>query len=130
MNEILLATNETSRVVQLDLSPRRVQFVAQSPELGESRAKLPARFLGGGDGTIHTGFNGKILREILQSLAGKHLVFDFGQNGCGADGKPFGKPAMIYPASDPSVRWVLMPINLGLEPTPANLGRTIPRKRQ
>jgi hypothetical protein len=44
------------------------------------------------------------------------------QNGCGTDGRVFGKPALIYPANGPKLRWLIMPVDAGLEPSPKSLG--------
>ncbi len=122
LGEIALATSSASRAVQLDLSPRRIKLTAHSPETGTATAQLPARFLGGGDRVIRTGFHPDYLLDALKSLAGAQVVFDVDQNGCGHDGKVFSKPALLYSLADRSVRWLIMPVHPDLAPTRTNLG--------
>jgi DNA polymerase-3 subunit beta len=122
LQEVSLAASSESQMVRVDLTPRRIQLSAQSPEVGESKAKLPARFIGGGDNTIHTAFRPGYLLDALKSLAGDQVVIDVGQNGCGCDGSVFGKPVIIYSHGDESVRWVVMPVNANLPATRENLG--------
>jgi DNA polymerase III sliding clamp (beta) subunit (PCNA family) len=95
------------------LRPRSLELSASSPESGSASAKLPARFMGGGDSVIHTGFNPDYLREAVKTLSGDRIVFDVAQNSCGLDGKVFSKAALLYAADDEHVRWVLMPIHMG-----------------
>ena len=111
-----------SNMVRVDFTPRRIQLSAGSPEVGAATAKLTARFLGGGDSTIHTAFNSAYLLDALKSLDGEQVVIDIGQNGCGRDGKVFGKPAMLYAQGNEATRCVLMPVNAGLPATRENLG--------
>ena len=42
------------------------------------------------------------------------------------NGKVFGKPALIYDRYNTVVRWILMPVNAGLEVTRENLGSNYP----
>ena len=131
LNEISLATTECCRAVRVDLTPDVIQLSAASPEIGESTAQLPARFIGGGDSVIHTAFNPGYLLDAVKSLGGVQAVIDVSQNGCGMDGKVFGKPALLYAHTaddastdleNPDVRCVVMPINANLAPTRENLG--------
>jgi DNA polymerase-3 subunit beta len=122
LQEVALASSHDSNMVRVDLTPRRIQLSAKSPEVGESVAKLPARFIGEGDGTIHAAFNPAYLLDALKSLDGEQVVIDIGQNGCGCDGKVFGKPAVLYPYGNEATRCVVMPVNAGLPATRENLG--------
>ena len=83
-------------------------------------------FLGGGDATIRTAFNPVYLLDALRTLDSDTVVIDVGQNGYGSDHKVFSKPAMIYDRYNAIARWVLMPINAGLEATLENLGSNYP----
>ena len=120
--EVALATRLDAPTVRVDLSPRRIRLAAESPESGRSSAKLPVRFVGGGDAEIHTGFNARYLLDALKALTVDRLVLDIQQNGCGADGKVFGRPLMLHGEGDQRVRWIVMSVNLDLPPTRANLG--------
>ena len=91
LKEVALATSEDLTMVWVGLTPRRIRLSAKSPEFGESAAKLPARFIGGGDREIHTAFNPAYLLDALKSLDGEQVVIDVGQNGYGCDEKVFGK---------------------------------------
>ena len=122
LKEVSLATSDCSQMVRVDLTPRRIQLSAKSPEVGESTAKLTARFIGGGDSTIHTAFNPAYLLDALKSLDGGQVVIDVGQNGLGCDGKLFGKPAILYAYGNEATRCVVMPLNAGLPATRENLG--------
>ena len=53
-------------------------------------------------------------------------IIDIDQNGYGSDHQVFGKPALVYDRYDPVARWVLMPVNAGLEVTLENLGSNYP----
>ncbi len=96
--------------------------------MGRSEARLPIEFLGGGDSTIHTAFNPAYLLDALKSLDGEQVVIDIGQNGCGCDGKVFGKPAMLYAYGNEATRCVIMPVNAGLPATRENLGSNCPKQ--
>jgi DNA polymerase III sliding clamp (beta) subunit (PCNA family) len=126
--EVSLATSLDARTVRVDLSPGQVRLSAAAPGVGESAAVLPVRFLGGGDGVIHTAFNPAYLLDALKSLAGETIVIDVAQNGCGNDHTVCGKPALLHAAHDPATRWVLMPVNAGLPPTRENLGSNFPQE--
>ena len=126
LTEVSIATNEESRMVRLDLGPQELVLSAEAPGIGSSEAKLPTEFLGGGDAIIRTAFNPAYLLDALKTLCSESVVIDIDQNGCGADGTVFGKPALIYDRYDAVVRWVLMPVNAGLEATRENLGSNYP----
>ena len=122
LKQVALATNREARAVQLVLGPRRVEVMAQSAEGGASSAKLPCRFLGGGDNAIKTGFNPQYLLDALQTLPGETAVFDLQQNGLADAGVVFGKPCVLTPDDNAEMRWVIMPVSIGLAPTRENLG--------
>jgi DNA polymerase III sliding clamp (beta) subunit (PCNA family) len=122
LRQVMLATGDYSRGVAVRLRPRSIELAASSAESGSAHAKLPARFLGGGDRVIHTGFNPDYLLEAVKTLPGDRVVLDVAQNGCGSDGQLFGKAALLYGADDPRVRWVLMPLNMGYPATQEYLG--------
>jgi DNA polymerase-3 subunit beta len=126
LGEVSLAANEDSRMVHVDLSSKEVQLSARAPGVGKSEATLAAEFLGGGDSAIHTAFNPPFLLDALKTMSGDEVVIDVDQNGYGCDGKVFGKPALMYVRHDPSIRWVIMPVNAGLEATRENLGSNYP----
>ena len=122
LQEVALASSHDSNMVRVDLTPRRIQLSAKSPEFGESVSKLTARFIGGGDSTIHAAFNPAYLLDALKSLDGEQVVIDIGQNGYGCDGKVFGKPAVLHTYGNEATRCVVMPVNAGLPATRENLG--------
>jgi DNA polymerase-3 subunit beta len=123
LDEVAVATNEEARGVRVDLRPRSVKLSAQAPGLGESTGTVRARFEGGGDSRIITGFNPDLLRDALKTLSGDRVVIDVGQNMPNLDTNTIrGKPALIYSATSQAVRWVIMPINTGLRPTAEMLG--------
>ncbi len=122
LKQVTLATSSESRMVRVDLSPRRIQLSASSPDMGKAHARLTARFLGGGDSTIRSAFNPGYLLDALAVLPGEQVVIDLHQNGCGRDNTVYGKPALLYALGDESVRWIVMPLNAGLEATRENLG--------
>jgi hypothetical protein len=61
-----------------------------------------------------------------QDLDSDAVIVDVGQNGYGSDRTVFSKPALIYDRYNAVVRWVLMPVNAGLEATRENLGSNYP----
>ena len=124
--EVALTTNEESRMVRLDLGPQELLLQAEAPGVGSSEAKLPAEFLGGGDAIIRSAFNPAYLLDALKTLDSDAVVIDIDQNGFGCDHKVFGKPALIYDRYNTVVRWILMPVNAGLEVTRENLGSNYP----
>jgi DNA polymerase-3 subunit beta len=126
LQEVALAVHEESRMVRVDLYADRVRLMAQAPEVGMSEAGLPAEFLGGSDPEIHTAFNPHFLMDAIKTIESDEIVIDVAQNGYGSDRKVFAKAALLYARHDPSVRWVIMPINPGLEPTRENLGSNYP----
>ncbi len=126
LSEVSLATNLESRMVCLDLYHDRVHLSATAPGVGTAEADLVAEFPGGGDSEIHTAFNPSYLLDALKTLDGDRVVIDVDQNGFGSDRSVFGKPALLYAEHDPITRWVIMPVNAGLEPTRANLGSNYP----
>jgi DNA polymerase III sliding clamp (beta) subunit (PCNA family) len=113
-------------MVRLDLGPEELILSAEAPGIGTSEAKLPAEFLGGGDAIIHSAFNPAYLLDALKTLDSDAVVIDIDQNGFGCDHKVFSKPALIYDRYNAVVRWVLMPVNAGLEATRENLGSNYP----
>ncbi|MBN2561561.1 MAG: DNA polymerase III subunit beta [Phycisphaerae bacterium] len=124
--EVALTTNEESRMVRLDLGPQGLLLRAEAPGVGRSEARLPTEFLGGGDAMIRTAFNPAYLLDALKTLDSDAVVIDVGQNGYGSDRKVYSKPALISDRYDAVVRWVLMPVNAGLEATRENLGSNYP----
>ena len=126
LTEVSLATSLDSRMVRLDLGPQELVLAAEAPGIGSSEAKLPAEFLGGGDAIIHSAFNPSYLLDALKTLDSDAVVIDIDQNGFGCDHKVFAKPALIYDRHNTVVRWVLMPVNAGLEATRENLGSNYP----
>ena len=126
LTEVALTTNEESRAVRLDLGPQELVLSAEAAGVGSSEAKLALEFLGGGDAVIRTAFNPAFLLDALKTLDSDAVVIDIDQNGYGCDGKVFGKPALIYDRHNAVVRWVLMPVNAGLEATRENLGSNYP----
>jgi DNA polymerase-3 subunit beta len=126
LSEVALATSDVSRMVRTDLTTARVILSAESAGVGKSEASLPAEFLGGGDPEIHTAFNPAFLLDALKTLGSAEVVIDVDQNGLGCDGAVFAKPALLYARHEPVVRWVLMPVNRGLEATRPNLGSNYP----
>ena len=113
-------------MVRLDLGSEDLVLAAEAPGIGSSEAKLPAEFLGGGDATIRSAFNPSYLLDALKTLDSDTVVIDIDQNGFGCDHKVFSKPALIYDRYNAVVRWVLMPVNAGLEATRENLGTNYP----
>jgi DNA polymerase-3 subunit beta len=124
--EVALTTNEESRMVRLDLGPQELLLQAEAPGVGSSEARLPSEFLGGGDAAIRTAFNPAYLLDALKTVDSDAVIVDVGQNGYGSDRKVFSKPALIYDRYNAIVRWVLMPVNAGLEATRENLGSNYP----
>jgi DNA polymerase III subunit beta len=122
LKQVMLATSDTARAVGLSLRARSLELSASSPETGSATAKLPARFLGGSDKLIHTGFNPDYLLEAVQTVPGERAVIDVGQNGYANDQTVYGKPAIVIADGNDSVRWVLMPLNMGYPATQEYLG--------
>ncbi len=126
--EVALTTNEESRMVRLDLGPQELLLQAEAPGVGSSEARLPSEFLGGGDAVIRTAFNPAYLLDALKTVDSDAVIVDVGQNGYGSDRTVFSKPALIYDRYNAAVRWVLMPVNAGLEATRENLGSNYPEQ--
>jgi len=123
LDEVALATNIDSKGVQLDLSADCVTFTAESPDSGRSCGAVPARFDGGGDDRIITGFNPDFLRDALKTLPGDRFVIDVEQNSPSATSESItGRPAMIYDEDNPKLRWILMPVRIALSPNRESLG--------
>jgi hypothetical protein len=113
LKEVMLAAGDCSRGVAVSLRPRSMELSASAPEAGTANAKLPARFIGGGDCMIHTGFNPDFLMDAVKSIPGERIVLDVGQNGYGANNAVSGKPIILHGQEDLHVRWVVMPVNTG-----------------
>ena len=126
LTEVSLTTNEESRAVRLDFGPQELVLSAEAPGVGRSEATLPATFVGGGDAVIRTAFNPAYSLDALKTLDTDEVVIDIDQNGYGSDRTVFSKPALIYDRYNAVVRWVLMPVNAGLEATRENLGSNYP----
>jgi DNA polymerase-3 subunit beta len=122
LREVLLATDEMARSVSLTLRSRSAELAARSPDLGTASAKLPARYLGGGDPLIYTGFNPRFLLDAIESVPDTRVVIDVQQNGAHTDGTVFHRPARISGERDSRVQWVLMPVSLNLPATREHLG--------
>ncbi len=135
LRQVMLATGDCTRGVALTLRPRSIELSASSPEVGSASAKLPARFLGGGDSVIHTGFDPKLLLEAVQTLSGDAVVLDVAQNGYAPDHTVYSKAALLSEAPNQGgngaegnaaessrVRWVVMPLNMGYPATREYLG--------
>ena len=126
LTEVSLTTNDDNRMVRLDLGPEELAISAEATGVGKSEARLPIEFIGGGNAVIRTAFNPAFLLDALKTLDSDTVVIDIDQNGYGCDGKVFNKPALIYDRYNTVVRWVLMPVNAGLEATRENLGSNYP----
>ncbi len=129
LRQVMLATGDCSRAVAVSLRPRSLELSASSAESGSASAKLPARFLGGGDSVIHTGFNPEFLLEALRTLPDKRVIVDLAQNGYAkVDGSVVGRPALLYGEDHPGPHWVLMPITMGFAATRDYLGSNFPEE--
>jgi len=123
LTEVAMATNEEARGVRVDLTPDSVRLTARAPELGESSGAVEAVFAGGGDDRIVTEFNPPFLLDALKTLSGDRVVIDVGQNMLDRTSNTVrSRPALLYAADSQRVRWVIMPINTGLEPSRETLG--------
>ncbi len=123
LEAVATATNLESRAVRLELSHDAIGLSARAPQAGEARGSVDAEFLGGDDEFVITGFNPGFLRDAVQSLSDDRVVIDVQQNQLSkGTGSVFGHPALIYGEASPRARWVLMPVNLGLEASRENLG--------
>jgi DNA polymerase-3 subunit beta len=135
LRQVMLATGDRSRAVAVSLRPRSLELSASSAESGSASAKLPAKFLGGGDSVIHTGFDPKLLLEAVNTLSGEQIVLDVAQNGYAPDNTVYSKAASLYEAPNQGgngaegnaaessrVRWVVMPLNMGYPATREYLG--------
>jgi hypothetical protein len=115
--------------VAITLRPRSIELSASTPETGRTTAKLPARFLGGGDRVIHTGFNPEYFLEAIKTLTGPRVIIDVGQNGYGKlDGRVFGRPALLYSSDQPGTRWLVMPVSMNFPATREYLGSNFPEE--
>jgi len=122
IRQVSLATSADQKTLRLELSPRRIKLAAGSAKVGESTATVPCKFAGGGDSKIITGFDPRYLGDALVSLDCEQAVIDVEQNGLSPDGQVAGRPALIYGDNGSAVRWVVMPVTLGLLPTKTTLG--------
>jgi hypothetical protein len=106
---------------------RSCSLCAEAPGVGNSEAKLPAEFLGGGDSVVRTAFNPAYLLDAIKTLdSDAASLSTLIKTALAAINKVFAKPALIYDRYNAVVRWVLMPINAGLEATRENLGSNYP----
>jgi DNA polymerase-3 subunit beta len=126
LTEVAQTATLDSRMIRLDLGAEVLSLSAEAPSIGRSEARLQAEFLGGGDAEIHTAFNPTYLLQAVKTLREDSVVIDVDQNGFGTDGSVSAKPALLYSRHDPRIRWILMPVNAGLEATRANLGSNYP----
>jgi DNA polymerase III sliding clamp (beta) subunit (PCNA family) len=121
LNKVAIAATDNYRAVRVVLSPRKIALSAGTPGVAAT-GSMRAKFLGGGDSEVHTAFNPTYLIDAVKSLDADRIIIDLNQNGCSSNGEVFGKPALLYSAENPTVRWLMMPVNAGLEPGPKSLG--------
>ncbi len=118
-----VATNDEHRGVQLELRPDHIRFTVATEDGCAAHAEAPAVFHGGGDRRILTLFFAPFLIEAARSLRGPKIVFDVAQNRLDKVSDAVRScPALMYGADDASTRWVVMPVSLGLKPSPETLG--------
>jgi DNA polymerase III sliding clamp (beta) subunit (PCNA family) len=129
--EVAVSTDENDKAVRLDLGRDSVRLSAHSSQVGESSATIPASFAGGGDAHIITGFNPQFLVDAAKNLPGEHVVIDVAQNRPDlTTGKVFACPALLYGLDHAQVRWVIMPLNLGLPASRETLGSNFEDDKQ
>jgi hypothetical protein len=129
--EVAVSTDENDKAVRVDLGQDSIRLSAKSAEVGESSATIPASFAGGGDDHVITGFNPQFLVDAARNLPGEQIVIDVAQNRPDkTTGKVFGCPALLYGLDQPQVRWVVMPLNLGLPASRETLGSNFEEDKQ
>ena len=122
--EVSLATSDDAQGVAMELKPDSVVLSARTPGAAASSGSVAATFAGGGDDHIITGFHPALLMDAVRTLPGTRIVVDVGQNLFDRVGNAVrGRPALLYSPENPHVRWLIMPINIGLEPSRETLGR-------
>ena len=113
-------------MVRLDLGPQELVLSAEAPGIGSSEAKLPIEFLGGGDAIIRTAFNQRTCLMHSRRFAANRSSSTSIRMAAAPTARSSASPRWIYDRHDPIVRWVLMPVNAGLEATRENLGSNYP----
>jgi DNA polymerase III subunit beta len=126
LQEVAEATTLANPMVRLSFGKHQLQLAAHAPERGSAQATLAAEYLGGGDPEIQTAFNPGYLLNALRTLTCPRVVCDLEQNHYGCDHSVIGRPVILATDHDPATRWIIMPVDAGLEPTPANLGSNYP----
>ncbi|MFQ5495636.1 MAG: hypothetical protein ACE5EX_09680, partial [Phycisphaerae bacterium] len=122
LRQVALATGPSQPAVRLDLGRRSIRLSAETPEVGRSEAVVRSTFAGGGDDCIRTGFAPGFLLDALTNLSADRVVIDVAQNTLGPGGRVRSHAALLHGEEDAKVRWVVMPVDLGLEPGPESLG--------
>jgi hypothetical protein len=123
VGEVAISTDVERKGVRLDLTADSVRVSARGAEGGESTGTVDAEFIGGGDDRIISGFNPEFLLDACKTLADDRVVIDVEQNHHSRpEGTVIGRPGLIYGADSPRIRWLLMPLNLGLPASRETLG--------
>jgi len=123
LGEVAVATSLEAKGVRLDLSAESVRISTNSITNGEASGTVGVEFIGGGDDHIIAGFNPSFLLDAFESLPDDRVVIDVAQNRLTKhDGKVTGSPALIHGHNSGTTRWVVMSLNLDLEPSRETLG--------
>jgi len=122
LREVSTACSEYNKGVHLRLGADGITVSARSYEGAESSGQVEGRFQGGGDSLILTGFNPDFLIDVLETLSGPTVLIEVQQNRLGTDGKVYPYPAVFYNWADRRTKWVVMPVNIQVEPGPDSLG--------
>lgn len=121
VQEVSLACGSYNRGIGLRLAAPHSTVSARC-EGRESSGQIRTRFLGGGDNVIITGFDPAFLADALRTIDGQHVTFEVKQNTLSTQGKVCHCPPVISGLGSRRVRWVVMPVSTGVEPSRESLG--------
>jgi DNA polymerase-3 subunit beta len=123
IKEVAAATDLENTAVRLEMSADTIRVTGRAFDGCESSGTVQAEFLGGGDEHVITGFRPKFLADAISSLPDDRIVIDVQQNSPRSiTGTVVQHPAVVRGEDSDGILWVIMPINLGLEPSAATLG--------
>lgn len=124
VSEVAEATSMECKAVRLDLKRNSLTVSAKSPDNGESTGSIPATFTGLDDDHVITGFNPAFLLDAARTVPGNMFVIDVRQNKHAVSNNTvISGPGLFYGHHTTLPRWLLMSVNLGLEPGAETLGR-------
>ena len=97
---VSLLSNPKNHAICLDIDTERIQFSANTPELGEAHETIPVE---SGNGSVRIGLDARMLTDVLSHIETPSLVLEFSNEA---------SPFLVKPEGDDGHLCIISPMRL------------------